>query len=177
MSEPAPTAPPRVRARYRLGLTLAVAAVVLVLDQLTKWWALEKLSPPNGPIDVVWTLRFNLTFNSGMAFSQGRGLGPIIGAIALVVVVVLVVSAGRGASTLGAVAIGMIVGGAAGNLADRLFRSDSGFLQGHVVDFIDVQWWPVFNVADMGVVIGGLLLVFAAWRGGSEPQVGADAPG
>ena len=146
-----------------------MAVVVFALDQLTKWWALERLSAPDGPIDVIWTLRFNLTFNSGMAFSQGRGLGPVIGAIALVVVVVLVVSVGRGASTLGAVAIGMVVGGAAGNLADRLFRSDSGFLQGHVIDFIDVQWWPVFNVADMAVVIGGLLLVLAAWRSGREP--------
>ena len=164
----APGAVPRAKAHYRIGLTLAVAAVVVALDQLTKWWALERLSPPHGPIDVAWTLRFNLTFNSGMAFSQGRGLGPVIGAIALVVVVVLVISAGRGASTLGAVAIGMVVGGAAGNLCDRLFRSDSGFLQGEVIDFIDLRWWPVFNVADAAVVIGGILLVVAAWRSGRD---------
>ena len=124
MSEPAPEAPSRAKAHYRIGLTLGVAAVVIALDQLTKWWALERLSPPDGPIDVIWTLRFNLTFNSGMAFSQGRGLGPIIGTLALVVVVVLVVSVGRGTSTLGAVAIGLVVGGAVGNLSDRLFRSD-----------------------------------------------------
>ena len=168
MSEPAPEAPTRAKAHYRIGVTLGVAAIVIALDQLTKWWALEGLSPPDGPIDVIWTLRFNLTFNSGMAFSQGRGLGPVIGAVALVVVVVLVMSVGRGASTLGAVAIGMVVGGAVGNLSDRLFRSDSGFLQGRVIDFIDVQWWPVFNVADAAVVIGGLLLVVAAWRSGRE---------
>jgi len=145
-----------------------VAAIVLALDQLTKWWALERLSPPDGSIDLFWTLRLSLTFNSGMAFSQGRGFGPVIGAIALIVVVVLVISAGRGASTLGAVAIGMVVGGAAGNLCDRLFRSDSGFLQGKVIDFIDLQWWPVFNLADAAVVIGGVLLVVAAWRSGRE---------
>jgi signal peptidase II len=161
-----PVAVPTRRSR-RLGLTLAVAAAVFVLDQLTKWWALEQLD--DGPIAVVWTLRFRLVFNSGMAFSQGRGLGPVIGAIALVVVVVLVLSVGRGTTALGAVAVGMIVGGAAGNLADRLFRSDGGFLQGRVVDFIDFQWWPVFNVADIGVVVGGLLLVVASGLGSREP--------
>jgi signal peptidase II len=153
-------------ARRRLGLIVGVAVLVLALDQLTKWWALEHLA--DGSIDVIWTFRFHLAFNSGMAFSQGRGLGPVIGALALVVIVVLVVTAAKGTSTLGAIAVGMIAGGAAGNIADRLFRSDDGFLQGRVVDFIDFQWWPVFNVADMGVVIGGLLLVLSAWSG-SEP--------
>ena len=102
-------------ARGLLGVTVAVAVLVVVLDQLTKWWALERLV--DGDIDVVWTLRFRLAFNSGMAFSQGRGLGPVIGALGLVVVVVLVVSARKGTSTLGAVAVGLVIGGAAGNLA------------------------------------------------------------
>ena len=64
-----------------------------------------------------------------------------------------------------AVALGMIVGGASGNVADRLLRGDSGFLQGSVVDFIDLQWWPVFNVADIGVVCGAILLSIATFRG------------
>ena len=85
------------------------------------------------------------------------------------VIVVLVVSARKGTSTLGAAAVGMVVGGAAGNIADRLFRSDEGFLQGKVIDFIDFQWWPVFNVADIGVVVGGVLLVISAWRASREP--------
>jgi signal peptidase II len=152
--------------RGRLGLTLLVAALVLAADQLSKWWALERLD--EGDIDLFWTLRLRLTFNSGMAFSQGRGLGPVIGALALVVVVVLVLAARKGASTLGAVAVGMVLGGAAGNLADRLFRTDSGFLQGRVVDFIDLQWWPVFNVADAAIVIGGIVLVLAAGFGARE---------
>ena len=81
-----------------------------------------------------------------------------------VVVVVVLVRFGRLVSNLPtAIALGMVLGGAVGNLTDRLFRSDgNGFLGGHVVDFIDFQWWPVFNVADMGIVVGGLLLVFVA---------------
>jgi len=62
---------------------------------------------------------------------------------------------------LGQVAVGMVIGGALGNVADRLFRGD-GWLHGSVIDFIDPQWWPIFNVADIGVVVGGILLVFGA---------------
>ena len=66
----------------------------------------------------------------------------------------------RSTRHVGAVALGLVLGGAAGNLLDRLFREGSGFLGGGVVDFIDLQWWPIFNVADAAVTIGGLLLVF-----------------
>ena len=68
------------------------------------------------------SLRFNLTFNSGMAFSQGRGVGPFIGVVALVVIVVLLVSLRRTGSMLSAVGIGLVIGGAIGNVSDRLFR-------------------------------------------------------
>jgi signal peptidase II len=142
-------------------VSLAIAVAVAVLDQITKHWALDALSG-RGPRHVVWTLQWNLTFNSGMAFSRGQGAGPFIGALALVVVVVLVVSLRRSGSAVSAVAVGLVVGGAIGNLIDRLFRGD-GWLRGSVVDFIDFQWFPIFNVADMGVTIGSaLLLLFAA---------------
>ena len=59
----------------------------------------------------------------------------------------------------GAVAAGLVAGGALGNLGDRAFRGDDGFLHGAVVDFIDLQWWPIFNVADSAIVVGGILLV------------------
>ena len=152
--------PPRA---IGMRVMLPVALAVVVLDQLTKWWALERLATEN--IDVFWTLRFNLVFNSGSAFSLGQGLGPVLGVLAVVVVVALV-RVGRLVSNLPtAIALGMVLGGAVGNLADRLFRSDGeGFLGGHVVDFIDFQWWPVFNVADIGIVVGGLLLVLVAMR-------------
>jgi signal peptidase II len=147
-----------------LAITVGVAVTVVVLDQLTKRWALRRLA--DGNIDLFWTLRLNLTFNSGMAFGRGEGFGPVIGVLVMVVVVVLLLSLRRAGSRLASVAVGLVIGGAVGNLLDRLFRGDDGFLQGAVVDFIDVQWWPVFNVADMGVVIGGLLLVVGSFRAG-----------
>jgi signal peptidase II len=141
------------------GGPLVIAAVVVLIDQLTKQWALNALD--DGPIDVVWTLRFNLAFNKGMAFSQGTGLGPIIGVVALIVIVVLLVSVGRSSSPVYPLAVGLIIGGAAGNLVDRLFR-DPGWFKGAVVDFIDLQWWPIFNVADMAITIGGALLLLTS---------------
>jgi len=161
-------------------LSLAVAGLVVAVDQLTKWWAVNTLDDRN--IDVVWTLRFNLSFNTGMAFGQGRGIGPIIGVFAMVVIVVLLLSLRRGASKPIDVAIGMIIGGAVGNVIDRLFR-DPAWLRGGVVDFIDFQWFPIFNVADMGITVGGALLVLASWRAGAlasgaEPvATGSDVTG
>jgi len=134
-----------------------VAAGVLLLDQLTKWWAVQALATRT--IHVVWTLQLNLVENRGTAFSLVRSGGQFIGPIAIAVVAVLIWQ-GRGVSSrLGAVALGLVLGGAVGNLLDRALRGDAGFMQGPVVDFIDFRWWPVFNVADMGVVIGGILLV------------------
>ena len=160
---------PVVRAR-RSTLLLSAAVVVanVVLDQISKRWALHALTLGE-PRHLVWTLQWNLTFNSGMAFSQAQGVGPYIGAIALVVVVVMLVSLRRSNSRGSAVAVGMVVGGAIGNLADRLFRGDA-WLRGHVVDFIDLQWWPIFNVADMGVTVGGVLIVLFALLEGRAAQ-------
>jgi signal peptidase II len=141
-------------------VTVAVALLVVAVDQLTKAWAVSALGDGHD-IDVVWTLRFHLTFNGGMAFSQGRGLGPIIGIVGIVVVAVLLISLRRTGSTMASVAVGLVVGGAAGNILDRIFRSGDGFLSGEVVDFIDLQWWPVFNVADAAVVVGGILLLLS----------------
>jgi signal peptidase II len=153
-------------ARGRVApLSLAVAAFVVVVDQLTKWWAVSTLDDRN--IDLVWTLRFNLSFNTGMAFGTGRSMGPIIAVVAMVVVVGLLLSLRRGTSRTIDVSIGMILGGAVGNLIDRLVR-DPGWFRGGVVDFIDFQWFPIFNVADMGITVGGALLVLASWRIGSQ---------
>jgi signal peptidase II len=128
---------------------------------LTKWWALEQLR--DDPVDLFWTLRLRLTSNTGAAFSLAGGAGPFIALLALGVVGFLLWQ-GRTISTrLGAVALGLMLGGALGNLADRAFRGDS-FFSGAVIDFIDVQWWPVFNVADSCVVIGGILLVIVTLR-------------
>jgi signal peptidase II len=141
-------------------LTLAVAAGVVVVDQLTKWWASSTLDDRD--IDIVWTLRLNLSYNTGAAFGSGQSWGPVIAVVAMVIVVGLLVSLRRGASRLADVATGMIVGGAIGNIIDRLFRSPR-WLRGGVVDFVDFQWFPIFNVADMGITIGGALLVVSSW--------------
>ena len=137
----------------------AVAVGWLLADQLSKSWAVSSLK--NDTIDVVWTLRFQLTVNHGASFSLGSGFGMWIGLLALVVVGMLVWKGGSVRTRLGAVALGMIVGGALGNVIDRAFRGDEGFFQGGVIDFIDFQWWPVFNVADFGVVCGAILLVIS----------------
>jgi signal peptidase II len=137
-------------------LLIVVAACAFAADQLTKWWALERLE--NDPIDLFWTFRFELTRNTGAAFSLAGGAGPIIAVLALGVVGFLLWQGRTISSKTGAVAMGLILGGALGNLADRAFRGD-GFFDGGVVDFINPQWWPVFNVADSCVVVGGILLV------------------
>ena len=134
-----------------------VAAVVVVLDQITKSWAVNALA--NGRIiDVWWTLRFSLGFNSGMAFSRATGYGPLIGVIATVAVVWLSLGLRRADSFGSAIGVALVTGGAAGNLLDRIFRG-RGWLHGSVVDFIDLQWWPVFNIADSAITAGGIILV------------------
>ena len=139
---------------------LSLAAAVVLVDQATKHWAVNALSDGR-VIDVVWTLRFALGFNSGMAFSKATGLGPLIGIIATLAVVWLLASLRKAGSRLSAVGMALVGGGAAGNVADRLFRGD-GWFRGSVVDFIDLQWWPVFNVADSAITVGGCLLVLGA---------------
>jgi signal peptidase II len=139
------------------------AVVVVVVDQLTKAWAVDELTDRD--IDLFWTLRLNLSYNTGMAFSAGESWGPVIGVIAMLVVVALLLSIRRQSSRLTDLAVGLIIGGAIGNIIDRLFRQD-GWLHGGVVDFIDFQWFPIFNVADMAITIGGALLVLASWHAG-----------
>ena len=151
---------PALTTQRRTALVVAVAAVVVVIDQLTKTWAAHTLATRD--IDLVWTLRLHLARNRGAAFSLGFGSGGVIAILAIVVVIVFLV-VGRSVNTKwGVLSLGLVLGGAVGNLVDRAVREGSGFLGGAVVDFIDPQWWPIFNVADMAVSIGGVLLVFVA---------------
>ena len=145
------------------GLVAVVAAVVLVVDQASKHWALNALQ--DGPIELIGSLRLFLTYNTGAAFSlaSGRGIGPLVTVLAVVVIAGLAFGY-TSRHPLGATSVGLISGGAVGNLVDRAFRGDDGFLQGAVVDFIDLQWWPVFNVADAAIVVGAVLLVVASFR-------------
>ena len=147
------------KATRRLWL---LVATIVVADQLSKHWALNRLSG-NRTIDVVGSLRFNLAYNKGMAFSQATGAGPIIGALGFVVIIGIVLWLRRSAQGLAAIAAGMIVGGAIGNLVDRLLRGDA-WLRGAVVDFVDLQWFPIFNVADSAISVGAMLMIIASFR-------------
>lgn len=155
--EPEPEAP------RRLKIVAVVAAVAVLVDQLTKHWAVNNLSDGR-VVHVIGSLQFDLYFNTGVAFSlgSGRGIGPLISVLAIAMVVALSFGA-TSRYPLGAVASGLISGGAVGNLIDRAFRGDAGFLHGGVIDFIDLQWWPVFNIADACVVVGAILLVIASF--------------
>ena len=139
-----------------------IAACTVAADQATKTWAVNALSSGR-VIHVVWTLQFALGFNSGMAFSRATGYGPVIGVVATVAVVWMLASLRRAGSFGSAVGIALVAGGAAGNLVDRMFRGP-GWLRGSVVDFIDLQWWPVFNIADSAITVGGVMLVIGALR-------------
>ncbi len=144
---------PPLKAGSRGLLTALVAAAVVAADQATKTWALHHLAA--GPRHIVWTLQLDLTYNTGIAFSQVTGATALVTVVALVVLAGLVVVARRTQGTYTAVVLGLVIGGALGNLADRLVRHHHGA----VIDFIDLRWWPVFNVADAAISVGIVLAV------------------
>jgi signal peptidase II len=143
-------------------ILFATAAAVWLLDRLTKLWVEQQLAgrPPLRLIPGVLDLRF--TTNSGGAFSIGQSAPWLFAGATIVVSLLIVATAWRHTSTLTCVALGLILGGALGNLTDRIVRGPG--LRGRVVDFIDVHVWPVFNLADSAVVIGAILLAVAAAR-------------
>lgn len=139
-----------------------VTALIVLFDQWSKSWAVGALA--NGhTIDVVWTLRFALGFNSGIAFSQAQDLGAVVGIVAIVAIVFLARAAMRATTALSSYGLTLITAGAVGNVADRIFRGE-GWLHGHVVDFIDFQWFPVFNVADSAITVGAGILIIGLSR-------------
>jgi signal peptidase II len=165
VQERGPVAPVGERRRY--ALVGGVAAAVVAGDQLTKWWAVDRLS--RGPIDIVGSVRLALTRNSGGAFGLGSGFVPMV-VLAVVALAVVVFVVGRSIDRpVTALALGLVLGGALGNLADRLFRAP-GFGRGSVIDFVDLRWWPVFNLADAAITIGCVLLVLLSFS-----RAGADA--
>ena len=157
--------------RRRLRLLLGVAAVVLALDIVTKVLAV-KLLTPGQPVSIIGdTVTWTLVRNSGAAFSMATGYTWMLTLIATGVVVGIFWMGRRLVSPWWAIGLGMILGGAMGNLVDRFFRSP-GPLQGHVVDFLSIGWWPVFNVADPSVVGGAILLVTLSAMGYDFDTVG-----
>lgn len=150
-------APDAARRRRALLVVLLAAVVVVVLDQLTKLWAVATLEG-RAPVAVLgdW-LQLTFVRNPGAAFSLGAGSTLIVSLLALAIVAVLLVKARSLTSVWWAVAVGAMVGGALGNLVDRTVR-EPGLLRGHVVDFLALPNWPVFNVADMAVVGAAILM-------------------
>jgi signal peptidase II len=160
-----------VTPRRRQSLLLSVAAVVLALDIVTKVAAV-KLLTPGQPVPIIGdTVTWTLVRNSGAAFSMATGYTWMLTLIATGVVAGIFWMGRRLVSTWWAVGLGMILGGAMGNLVDRFFRSP-GPLRGHVVDFLSIGWWPVFNVADPSVVGGAILLVTLSALGFDFDTVG-----
>ena len=158
-------APPAAPHRRGLIIVLAVTAILVIgLDQLTKTLAVDRLSGRE-PIPIVDGLvRLNLTRNAGAAFSLATGTTWVFTLIAGVVIVVIMRTARRLGSRWWAVALGLLLGGAVGNLLDRLFRAP-GVGRGHVVDFLELPHWPVFNIADSSIVTAAVIIAWLGLRG------------
>ena len=161
--------PPPSRPRTRVLLLGGIAALVLAADVLTKVAAVARLEGV-GPVKLLGgAVYLVLVRNPGAAFSLATGYTWVLSLVAVAVVVVIVRIARRLRSTGWAIALGLVLGGALGNLTDRVFR-EPGPLQGHVVDVVslfapDGSVWPVFNLADSSIVSGGVLLVLLALTG------------
>lgn len=156
--QPAPVA------RRRTGLVLGLAALWVVLDQATKIWAEQALADGR-PVQVVGDLlRFHLTYNSGAAFSLGTGMTGVLTVVGSIIVVVILWQAFKVRSLPWALALGLLLGGALGNLIDRYLRDPAPGL-GHVVDFIRLPNFPIFNIADIGVTTAAALIVLLSLRG------------
>ena len=152
----------------RAPLLFVVAAATLAIDQASKALVVARLEG-RPPIRVIpGMLWLNYTTNSGGAFGLGRSAPWIFAGATIAVSAVIVVAALRPMTRTTAVALGLILGGAIGNLADRALNGPG--LRGEVTDFIDVRVWPVFNVADSAIVIGAILLAIASSR--HEPSKG-----
>jgi signal peptidase II len=149
------------------ALRLLFAGVALggyAIDQVTKALAAGHLTPGE-PRDLVGSLlRLDLTRNPGAAFSTGTSHTEFFTVLAIVALAVTVYVALRAGTRMWAVALGVLAAGIAGNLTDRIARAPRGF-SGHVVDFLELPHWPIFNVADVCINIAALLILILAWRG------------
>ncbi len=142
--------------------TVAVGA--WVLDQVSKHLAVAKLTD-HTPVRVVGDLlQLVLVRNAGAAFSTGTSFTQVLSVVAMIATVVIVWFGFRARTTLWAIALGLLLAGVGGNLTDRLFRPPSPF-HGHVVDFLMLPHWPVFNVADVCINLAALVIVIQAMRG------------
>ncbi|MER7048232.1 MULTISPECIES: signal peptidase II [Streptomyces] len=152
------------RGRRRIAVLLSVAVVAYLTDLVTKMIVVAKLEH-HPPIEIIgeW-LRFEAVRNAGAAFGIGEAFTAIFTAIAAAVIVVIIRLARKLYSLPWAVALGLLLGGALGNLTDRIFRAPEAF-KGAVVDFIAPAHFAVFNLADTAIVCGGVLIVILSFKG------------
>jgi signal peptidase II len=157
----------------RWRLAAGVVGGIVVLDQATKAWAVRTLA--DGPESVVGSdVELRLSRNTGGAFSLFQGFTPLLALLAGAIAFVLVRAVRQAEDRWTVVALSLVLGGAVGNLVDRVFRAP-GFLRGAVVDFVKVGSFPTFNVADSAITVGALLFVVtlflpASRRDSSRPE-------
>ncbi|MCZ4499389.1 MAG: lspA [Marmoricola sp.] len=148
----------------RFGLVLGIAVIAWAVDIATKVLAVEHLAPGESKDFIGSLLKLHLTRNPGAAFSTGTGMTPFITLFGCTALVVAVVVARKVRTPVWAWAFGLLVAGIIGNLTDRMLR-DPGPLRGHVVDFLELPNWPIFNVADICINIAAGLIVLQTLRG------------
>jgi signal peptidase II len=161
-NQPVPLAGGRLR-KLR-GVVFGLAAVVLVVDQGTKFWAVSELADGRSITVVGDLLRLQLLYNPGAAFSIGEGFTVVFTVAAAGIVVAIAIAARRVRSLGWGIGLGLVLGGAVTHLLDRLFR-EPAFARGHVVDFIDYAGFFVGNVADIAIVVGAVVLAVMNLRG------------
>lgn len=151
-----------------LRLGLIVATMIVVADRLIKWWAIGALAEEPFGVEILPFFNLVLVWNRGISFGMfgGGALPPwLLGAIAVAVILALVIWLRRVETRLLAATIGLVIGGAAGNVIDR-------FRFGAVADFLDLHWgdyhWPAFNLADAAITVGVVILLIDALLIGNE---------
>lgn len=149
--------------RSRAAIVLGVAAAIVAGDQVTKTVALHALVPGRSVSAIDGILHWTLQRNPGAAFGLFQRIPVLFTILAIAIAVAILATMGRSRDLPTAVAMGLVLGGALGNLADRLFRPPGPF-RGRVIDFIDFRVWPTFNLADAAVVCGAVLLAIASLR-------------
>ncbi len=134
---------------------LLPALIVIGIDQATKILVVAWLENRE-PVELFWTLQLNVIRNKGASFSLGTAYTPILAVLALAAAVAIIHLSKSAKTNLTMALFGVVLGGVLGNAIDRVLRSENGFwsLNGGVVDFIDFQWWPIFNISDMALVVG-----------------------
>jgi signal peptidase II len=156
-----PSVPSRARIR---ALMFAVFALLYAADQATKWLAVDRLSGKADKELLGDLLMLHLTRNAGAAFSTGTGHTVLFSSLAVAAVLVVLWISRRVRNVGWAIAFGLLLAGITGNLTDRLVRAP-GVLRGHVVDFLMLPHWPIFNVADMCINVAAALILVQAFRG------------